>query len=281
MITLSHKPYSLTIDPKLGGAITSFTHLGRDIFSPSPDKKLGVIRAACFPMAPYVNRIPDGNVSFDFDSYTLPQNHKNSSHPIHGVAWLKNWEVKYSYPERAVISYTHKADEHWPWDFMVEQEFVLSVDGLSVQMNVTNTGDSDMPAGAGFHPYFERERGTQLDFHSQGFWQTDKNGISKREIESPYDNEFVSDAAGTDHSFFGFDGIAEITRPDGSRVNIQASQNCIYGHVYVPRGEDFFSFEPTTSRSHPFMKGSPAFTRLPPREALEIWMKVGVSPKEP
>ncbi len=52
--------WELALDPRRGGMIRALTRNGRDILRPMPEGGAEPFESACFPLAPYVNRIADG-----------------------------------------------------------------------------------------------------------------------------------------------------------------------------------------------------------------------------
>ncbi|MFT4728647.1 MAG: aldose 1-epimerase [Granulosicoccus sp.] len=113
------------------------------------------LTAANFHMLPYSNRIRDG--LFEFQGQTI-QLKKAESHAIHGALRKLPWKVKSS-DSSSLICQFNSNDHHavnWPWPISATLEHRVQGDLLTSQITLTNNGDTDMPAGFGWHPYFVR-----------------------------------------------------------------------------------------------------------------------------
>jgi len=111
--------------------------------------------AANFNMLPYSNRIRDGQ--FTFQGKTVKLNNAES-HAIHGALRKLPWKVTSQDTSSLICQFN--SNEHqfvnWPWPISAENEIAVHADLLTSQLTLTNNGDTDMPAGFGWHPYFIR-----------------------------------------------------------------------------------------------------------------------------
>lgn len=113
------------------------------------------LTAANFHMLPYSNRIR--NALFKFQDQTI-QLENAESHAIHGALRKLPWEVMTQDSSSLVCQFNSLDHQsvNWPWP--ISAKLTLSVQGdlLTSQITLTNLGDTDMPAGFGWHPYFVR-----------------------------------------------------------------------------------------------------------------------------
>ncbi len=130
---------------------------------------------ASFPLVPWCNRIRDGRAQAGGRTLQIPPNHPGepSPHPLHGVGWLRPWDLPVLERSRAVLALAHAADAHWPWDFEARQELLLTPDGLTLRLAATNRDTAPMPCGLGHHPYFPQPPGTWLQAAVEAMWETD------------------------------------------------------------------------------------------------------------
>jgi aldose 1-epimerase len=113
---------------------------------------------------PFPNRIRDGRFTFQGKTYEI-------NPPRHGFVRDKAWRVVAqgaSAEAGAWLTASFDARDHaaqilaqFPFPFRLEVTYRLQDGRLEMETVAQNTGDADMPAGFGIHPYFRRpERGT-------------------------------------------------------------------------------------------------------------------------
>ena len=113
---------------------------------------------------PFPNRLRDGAFTFQGRSYRVDP-------PRHGFVRDKAWKVietGASQTEGAWLCSEIMAEDYppqilrqFPFPFTLQATYRLKDGALSLRVVAINTGDRDLPAGFGIHPYFRRpERGT-------------------------------------------------------------------------------------------------------------------------
>lgn len=137
-----------------------------------------ILDAACFPLVPFSNRIAHGRFEWMGKQVQLAPNFPGTSHPhpLHGFGWLAEWDLIEADGSSAVVEHHYPGGE-WPWEYVARQCIRLSGDGLRLALSLTNLGESPMPAGLGFHPYFPRDEQTQLLALHEGEWLNDADGL--------------------------------------------------------------------------------------------------------
>ena len=112
-------------------------------------------------LAPWVNRVRNGNYSFEGRNYQLPINEPNLGNAIHGFLARKKFEIleKTCNQEFAEVSFIHKYQggfPGYPFPFIFTMTYRLSSKGLlAVNFTCKNTGETNMPFACGWHPYFK------------------------------------------------------------------------------------------------------------------------------
>lgn len=267
--------WQLALDPLNGGMIRSLTRGGEDILRPMPATSADPIESACFPLAPYVNRIAHGTFEWEGARYQLAPNHPDHGHPLHGTAWLTQWSIAKHRDDRAVLIQDHVANDDWPWSFTLSQSFTVSESGLEVQLALRNTDESAMPAGLGFHPWFTRQHVTGIAFTAQSMWLADTdmlpttlapvNRLGDWEQDGRLDRPDL-----VDHCYEGWSGSLRIGRTDGDILLL--GDNTDWLHLFVPPEQDFFCAEPQDTMPNAVNKQPPH--PLAPNATRTITMRI-------
>jgi aldose 1-epimerase len=271
----------LTLDPLRGGAIRDFDWQGIPIFRPTePGAGDEPLEAACFPMAPFANRIAQGRFQFGGRTVQLSRNWSGDPHPLHGYGWRAPWSVMGGSTSSATIRFDGGADE-WPWHYRCEQIFQLLRDGLSIELSIQNLSDTPMPAILGLHPYFCEAANARLQASLPRVWLTDEASLPVEEAPTPnswgFDRGRIVNTIPLDHCFPGWDGIATLRWPDRT-VTVRASHcNCL--QIYAPAGKDFFCLEPQSAASGALGRQAGQLTVIAPgeRSTIRVHFSVGTT----
>jgi aldose 1-epimerase len=250
LLDLQAGEYRLVIQPDQGGAVARFDWRDEPLFRPC--RGSSIFDLGCFPLVPFSNRIAFGQFPDGDRIISLKPNFPGRDHPhaLHGFGWLAAWEVAEQSAQRVLLRHRYSAGD-WPWDYIAEQCFNLSEDGLVHRLSLLNQSQRPMPAGLGFHPYFPHSADTQyLGLHCAE-WQTSSDGLplllakSSRPVDwwhgAPIGTRVV------DTVYEGRDGELGILWPDRDiALSIKPSANLPCTVVYTPEGEDYFCVEPVS-----------------------------------
>ncbi|NBB62128.1 aldose 1-epimerase [Pseudomonas sp. ODNR1LW] len=275
-----------TVAPEQGGAILSLDWRGQAVFRPTPEGAVDILETACFPLVPYANRIADARFNFEGREVRLTALDRFAPHALHGDGWLNAWAVETVSDAHIdmVLDWPGDVDADgagWPWRWRARQSIRLSEGGLAVELAVTNTGDTVMPAGLGLHPYFHRTGDSRLSLSATGVWLTDPREIPERlaapgEVADWSRGLKLAEAPFVDHAYAGWNGVAMI-EGDGRRVVLRGGAGAEWAQVYAPVGADFFCVEPVTHRPDVLnaLSGERGgLARLLPGEELSLSMTV-------
>ncbi len=111
-------------------------------------------------LMPFPNRIRNGRYTFDGKEYELPINEPERHNAIHGFIFKKPFAVLDSTPpgEDTSIRLVHRYEGDYPgYPFPFEINLLYSLkEGhhFEIEVQVQNTGETSMPFGDGWHPYF-------------------------------------------------------------------------------------------------------------------------------
>jgi aldose 1-epimerase len=250
-IHLSDGLAELDVAPAEGGCITAFRWRAEggaiDWLRPAPrGAGLTPNESACFPLVPYSNRIRQGRFRFAGQDYQLRPNFTPAPHTIHGHGWKLPWRATAQDTASLALVYEHDGSD-WPAPYCAEQHFTLAAGALTVELAVTNTGDTAMPAGLGLHPYFPRTPACRLTATVEAMWATDAEVMPTELVGADLSGGLSPDAPPLDNGFTGFAGRAVIDWPERrASLTLEADPALSFLVVYTPAGKDFFCAEPVS-----------------------------------
>ena len=266
----------LALRPDLGGCIAGFWHRDTPILRSTEPALLTASRpSASFPLVPYSNRLGYRKFRWKGHDYTTQPNFGDNPHSLHGVGWLRPWEIVSSSALEVVLSYVHKPDADWPFAFEALQYFTLTPQAMSVQMVFTNSADVAQPVGLGWHPYFPKRSRSRLHIELSDRWDSDATQLPTRKVAQPGIDSDVSHLS-YDNCFEGWKGPARIR---DEKFSLQLSSSLPYLVVYTPAERDYFCVEPVSHLSNAIHMADPAahgLRALAPGESFEASMKLEV-----
>jgi aldose 1-epimerase len=282
LITLETGSLRASFLPEAGASLAAF-EMQRDdawipLMRPTPPEAVDALNPslmASFNLVPWSNRIAGARFTFGGRSHALRPN-TPQGFAIHGDALRRPWRVVAQSRDAAacVIDTRDIADFNFPFPFSAEIRYALGADTFDTTLEIVNAGGSPMPAGFGFHPYFNRGFGAgsadeaQLQLTVSRVYQP-MAGMAARRAPAPGaapgqatapvppDMDFTSlapvGARDIDHCFGGWDGRATIAYPSAG-LSLAFECDPVFGHVivYTPPGKPFFAVEPVTHANDGF-----------------------------
>lgn len=237
--------------PRTGGSIGSWIVAGQPMLrSADPDAVVahGALASASFPLVPYSNRIVGSAFGWNGRTYRIPRTIAAEANAIHGVGFIREWQVIQAGDASALLRLDHSGDDHWPWPFVAQQRVTLDRHRLMLELSLHNLADEPVPSGFGHHPYFD-SAGASLKFAARSVWIDGAAHPPAANFAFAHAPPVTGRAV--DHCFTGEVSAATIAwagRPLALRVT--ASPSLPAAVVYIPRGEDYFCFEPVPHRNH-------------------------------
>jgi aldose 1-epimerase len=275
---LTRGGFQLAVCPALGGAITRFAFDGVDLLRPW-DGSEQVRRTGCFVLAPYSNRVADGRFDFDGTSHQLRRNSADHALPIHGVAWKRAWQLDERGADYLLLSLSHDPCEgenaaDWPFAFHLSQRLQLLDDGLALELRLHNRDSRPMPAGLGWHPYFPRHAGVELQFTAEAVWLANEQQLPLHQAAIPASWDFrqlrAVDEPGLDNNFSGWNGQARLCWPEQRlSLAIEAGPGLQHLIVYTPPAvQGFIAVEPVSHANGALNRGAEGLEILAPGQTL-------------
>jgi aldose 1-epimerase len=269
--------WQATLRPEVGGSLASLTFDGLEILRTMPEGSASPLDAACFPLAPYCNRISDGRFAFAGREIALPANFPPERHSIHGLAWQRAWRVENQADSKCVIVDDNDGAGPWPWAYRVEQRVRLGDKGCAITLVLTNLDDTPMPAGLGLHPYFRRRDGVRVSFVADHVLLSDPEclptGITAPAAHfADFRQGAVLPVETVDHCFAGWSGEATI-EDDLGTIALEAS-GAPHLHLYAPADGSALCLEPVSHTPDAVNRAREEMTILPPGCSASLTLRI-------
>lgn len=228
-----------------------------------PDCRFGEskLNEANFHMLPYSNRIRDGKFNFEGKAIELEN---GARHAIHGALRKLPWMVENQTDASLHCSYdsTKGPNINWPWPIHATIKYELQNRKLLSVIELTNKGESAMPAGGGWHPYFLNEvlgsnARVQMDVSGifpdeAGDCLPDGAPVTIPQTHNYTQLRFLEPDQRIDCCLSGFKRHAHIQWTEaGIALAMQASANCEYLVFFNPDAPHF-AIEPVTNANDAF-----------------------------
>ncbi len=279
MITLAAGDWRATLNPELGGAVTTLSWRGRDVLRPTPNGADDPLQTACFPLVPYANRIDRGRFVFEGREVRLTSTPGFEPHALHGDGWRRPWRVEAEEGASVTLVLEHPRGD-WPWSWSARQLIQLDEAGLAIRLSMTNTDDAPMPAGLGLHPYLLTRAGDRVRLDAPSVWIGESlipdRLAAAREIIDWRSGVARVSAPFVDNAYETWAGLAQVT---GGEHTVRLTSDASRLHVYAPVGDDFICLEPMTHRPNAVNApvGDPSgLVVLAPDETLRLSMRLTV-----
>jgi len=276
-LTLRSDGWQATLRPDIGGALASLTLDGREVLRTMPQGATDPLDTACFPLAPYCNRIREGRFRFGGAEVGLPLNFAPERHSIHGLSWQRPWRVESQAPNKCVLVDEYDGTGGWPWPYRAEQRLRLGEKGCAITLVLTNRGDTPMPAGIGLHPYFRRTPSSRVRFAADHVLLSDPE-LLPTGVTAPADH-FADFAQGStlpaetiDHCFARWSGEVEIEDEHGT-IGLSASGTPQL-HLYAPADGSALCCEPVSHAPDALNRAPEAMAVLPPGCSSSLTMRI-------
>lgn len=231
------------VSAQLGGSIAGLWRGEQPILRSTPASALTQVRqSGCYPLVPFSNRVGHASLLWNGTDHPLVRNFAPEPHAIHGVAWMRPWQVLEATDDFALLSYEHRSDPSWPFAFDCSQAFRLTPQALEVTLSATNQSDQPAPFGLGWHPYFVKRPDSHVRFQAAGRWEMGPDRLPTHRLASSGIDSDCS-ALDVDHCFDGWHG--EVVLQD-RQMTVRLSANLDHLVVFTNADRDFVAIEPVS-----------------------------------
>jgi len=104
-------------------------------------------------LAPWPNRIRDGQYTFDGATYQLPLTEPDRHNAIHGLVNWVRWQLVEHREDAIVLEHDLVPQPGYPWPLNLRTTWSVSEEGLRAEHRVTNLSGHRAPFGLAVHPY--------------------------------------------------------------------------------------------------------------------------------
>jgi len=237
-------------------------------------------------LAPWVNRVRNGNYSFKGKNYQLPINEPALGNAIHGLLAGKPFEINHQNTTSVTLKYEYKGEEkNYPFPFTFYYTYSLEdTGGLSVTLKAINTGTGPLPFACGWHPYFRFPDTTvedlEIKFKPICRFLSDSQMIPLKE----------ENLGGKNHFKFNQDKIDHVFRLEAHEIHRTEFIDCKHQKtlileqssiqfpflvVFQPEGYNSVAIEPMTANTDAFNTGD-GLLELAPSEVFSGQIRLSI-----
>jgi aldose 1-epimerase len=267
--SIQNNVWRLRISPRVGASPIALEHnlngAWHPVMRPTPPETLDGDSSSPFSsytLAPYSNRIRDGRFAFQGREYTVRANNSKGEF-IHGDVRNRPWQVHRLNDTTLECRFDSRefSDANFPFPYTVVVTYQLECEQFITDIRLENAGDTAMPAGFGFHPYFVRHFATSsadpiLTFHATGFYIADetiipRDGAHPITPEMDFSRGKNAYAQSLDTVYNGWHGTATL-RWETHRLVLEASS--LFTHFVACNGapDGTIALEPITHATDGF-----------------------------
>ena len=214
-----------------------------------------------------MNRVRNGNYSFQGRNYQLPITEPTLGNAIHGFLARKPFEIiekkVIDNQAKLVLQHTYTGDyPGYPFPFDFQLTYELHTNGhFFIRFGIKNTGEHQMPFAIGWHPYFTFPDADlsdlEISFSPQSKFLSDSQMIPLREEMVEYTEPVDLAKESLDNVFRLREAEYHTTILTNKRTHASL---CIKQHVadfpflvvYAPENEACIAIEPMTANTDAF-----------------------------
>lgn len=242
-------------------------------------------------LAPWVNRVRNGNYSFQGRNYQLPITEPTLGNAIHGFLARKPFEIiekkVIDNQAKLVLQHSYTGDyPGFPFPFDFQLTYELHTNGhFFIRFGIKNTGEHLMPFAIGWHPYFTFPDADlsdlEISFSPQSKFLSDSQMIPLREEPVEYTKPVNLAKESLDNVFRLREAEYHTTTLTNKRTHAslyikQHVADFPFLVVYAPENEACIAIEPMTANTDAF-NTLDGLKSLGPNErfysTVEIWLR--------
>jgi aldose 1-epimerase len=106
-------------------------------------------------LAPWPNRIRDGQYTFEGQAYQLSLTEPARHNAIHGLTNWSRWRLAEQTADAITVEFELPAQVGYPWWLTLRARWSVSAEGLRCDQEVVNVSGQDAPWGYSVHPYLQ------------------------------------------------------------------------------------------------------------------------------
>jgi aldose 1-epimerase len=138
---------------EVGGGLRTYTAAGHEVLDGFAADEIAPACAGQI-LAPWPNRIRDGQYSFEGEAYQLALTEPAKHTAIHGLVNWSRWHLVEQKSDSVTLEYDLPPQVGYPWSLLLRTRWSIGADGLRADHEVRNTSEGNAPFGFSVHPYF-------------------------------------------------------------------------------------------------------------------------------
>ncbi|ALJ05056.1 hypothetical protein APS56_07915 [Pseudalgibacter alginicilyticus] len=233
---------------------------------------------------PFANRIKDGAYTFKGQNFLFEINQKEENNALHGLVYNKIFTLideKTTERSASVILQYEELKESigFPYTFIIQLEYTLTNNGLSLGVSVKNTSTKAFPFTLGWHPYFDSSSlyDSTLEFESnKKLIIGDRNITTGIETIEPVSVFQIKDKQLDD--CYVLDSNEIVFKTPDYELFIKSTSQENFLQMYTPPKANTIAIEPTTGVSDSF-NNEIGLQILNPNESYRLSWSVQVNNK--
>lgn len=235
-VIIKNNQLQLEIDT-LGARIIKLTNDGQELMRSAKDELQGYNGMV---LAPWPNRIKDGQYSFEGNDYQLEINEPERNNALHGFAYKTPFQITQQTESKLTLTAQLGPITGYPFQIELEISYELVDSGFVCNVRAVNKSASVAPFGIAFHPYFPVNDQTRISIPAKTHIQTNQQMIPTGSKPNTQQS-FVFAEVDFDDCFSELsrtNGIAEITI-DSNQQKITLWQDQAFDYVMVYTTNEF------------------------------------------
>lgn len=292
ILTIGNDEQRLGVLPALGGS-AAFWEVRRDdawqpLWRPYQPSYDGRRIVSNFPLVPWSNRVTAGGITVDGVFHPMANNRDDVPYPIHGNGWMQVWQVEEHTDARIHMLLESHRHHDYPYDYEATQTYAVEGEVMSMRLAVTHLGDTPMPYGLAWHPFYLRGAdidGPRLQFAADGYWKETGSLPTDHVQGVPPDWDFNTlrtlGHGRIDNNFSGWNGRMRMERDD---IDLALEWDTVepagldLSIFFRPDNQPFFCFEPITHITDAFHRpGMPGLRMLSHGQSMALEVRQRVS----
>ena len=207
---------------------------------------------------PFVNRIKDGEYTFNNSKHKLNCNEVDKNNALHGLVYNKTFVCTKKVLTLNYATVTLEYNDYgkhlgFPFKFNIELTYTLNQKGIILSVKIANKDKKNFPFSIGWHPYFHSKSldNSALNFSSNIKYVFDDQKIISGTTDVNIEMPFLLKAVTLDDCYRLKTNKINFSTPEYS-CNIESTSKNNFLQLYTPEVHNVIAIEPMTGAADNF-----------------------------